>query len=103
VMLDATDVIVAFVDSTNDKLIAFARAITDEKYRALVLDVIVDPGSRKRGLGKLLMDTIVTHPRIKGAQIFELYCQPNMVPFYERWGFQEPDANLRFMRRASPA
>ncbi len=102
-MLDATDVIVAFVDGSTDKLVAFARAITDEKYRALVLDVIVDPGSRKRGLGKLLMDTMVAHPRIKDAQYFELYCQPEMVPFYERWGFKEPDKNLRFMRRGSPA
>ena len=99
VMLDATDLIIAFVDASNDKLIAFARAITDEKYRVLVLDVIVDPGSRKRGLGKLLMDTIVAHPRIKDAQCFELYCQPDMIPFYERWGFREPDKNLRFMRR----
>jgi len=92
-------VLVAFADPATDRLIAFARVITDETYKALVLDVIVDPAARHRGLGKKLMDAIVGHPALVRVEHFELYCRPELIPFYERWGFKEPGAALRFLRR----
>jgi N-acetyltransferase len=98
-MLDATRVLAAFVDPETDRLIAFARVITDETYTALVLDVIVDPAARQRGLGRMLMDALIVHPALALVERFELYCRPELVPFYERWGFKEPGAALRFMRR----
>jgi predicted GNAT family N-acyltransferase len=98
-MLDATRVLAAFVDPETDRLIAFARVITDETYKALVLDVIVDPAARQRGLGKMLMDALIGHQALAQVEHFELYCRPELIPFYERWGFKEPGAALRFMRR----
>jgi len=98
-MLDATRVLVAFADPANDGLIAFARVITDETYKALVLDVIVDPAARERGLGRRLMDAVIAHPALARVEHFELYCRPELIPFYQRWGFKEPGAGLRFMRR----
>jgi RimJ/RimL family protein N-acetyltransferase/GNAT superfamily N-acetyltransferase len=98
-MLDATRVLAAFVDPETDRLIAFARVITDETFKALVLDVIVDSAARQRGLGKMLMDAVIGHPALTRVQHFELYCRPELIPFYERWGFKEPGAALRFMRR----
>jgi N-acetyltransferase len=98
-MLDATRVLAAFVDPEADRLIAFARVITDETYKALVLDVIVDSAARQHGLGKMLMDAVTGHPALAQVEHFELYCRPELIPFYERWGFKEPGAALRFMRR----
>jgi RimJ/RimL family protein N-acetyltransferase len=98
-MLNATRVLVAFADPQNGKLIAFARAITDDAYKALVLDVIVDPEFRNGGLGKAVVDAMIAHPLLADVQHFELYCRPELVPFYERWGFKEPGTDLRFMRR----
>jgi N-acetyltransferase len=97
-MLDATRILVAFVDPNSERLIAFARAITDQTYKALILDVIVDSSWRGQRLGKMLMDELLAHPALAQVQHFELYCRPELVPFYERWGFKEP-AGLRFMRR----
>lgn len=37
---------------------AFARILTDYVYKALILDVIVEPAYRGRGLGRLLMESI---------------------------------------------
>jgi RimJ/RimL family protein N-acetyltransferase len=54
-MLDGS-VVVAFADPESDRLIAFARAITDGVYKAVILDVIADDSHRK-----LLMDTIHQH------------------------------------------
>jgi RimJ/RimL family protein N-acetyltransferase len=99
-MLDATRAMVGFVDPSSGRLIAFARAITDDTYKALVLDVIVDSEARRRGLGHDLLDAIIAHPALEQVQHFELYCRPELIPFYERWGFKEPGTGLRFMRRA---
>lgn len=70
-------------------MVGFARVITDEVYLAVVLDVIVAPGSRGCGLGAVLMDTIVGHRRLAAVRSVELVCQPDLMPFYRRWGFTE--------------
>ena len=96
-MLDGSPLIVAFADPQTQRLIAFARVITDGVYKALVLDVIVDESARKTGLGKALIDAVTSHPALAQVQHFELYCRPELIPFYQRWGFKEP-AGLRFLR-----
>lgn len=99
-MLENTDVVVAFCDSNDGKLIAFARVITDYVYKALILDVIVDATHRGKDLGRRLMDAIIEHPRLKSVNHFELYCRPELVPFYKKWGFADDLGELRFMRKA---
>ncbi len=58
--------------------------ITDDGYLALVLDVIVE------------------HPRLADVRSVEIVCQPDMVPFYRRWGFTDEVGGSRLMRRPSP-
>lgn len=99
-MLDNTTVTIGFADPESDRLIAFARAITDGLHKALVLDVIVDEPARKTGLGKQLLDAIISHPALAEVEHFELYCRPDLIPFYARWDFQELDPNLKFLRRS---
>ncbi len=98
-MLDGTPVIVGFADPKTGRLIAFARVVTDGVYKATILDVIVDSSLRKTGLGKALMDAITAHPMLASVQSFDLYCRAELMPFYERWGFKENPADIRFMRR----
>ncbi len=45
------------------------------------------------------MDALVEHPRMKDVLHFELYCRPELVSFYERWGFTNQLGELQFMRR----
>ena len=80
-------------------LIAFARVITDDTYKALVLDVIVDSSARGTGLGRELMDAVISHPELTGVQHFELYCRRELIPFYQQWGFEGISDGLAFMRR----
>ncbi len=49
--------------------------------------LIVAPGLRDRGVGRLLLERILEHPTLAQVHHFELYCLPEMVPYYERWGF----------------
>lgn len=98
-MLDATPIQIAFADAASDRLVAFARVLTDRTYKALIFDVIVDSSCRDRGLGCRLMDAILAHPQLSEVKHFELYCKPELEPFYERWGFKEVGDGLRFLRR----
>lgn len=99
-MLQHSDVIVAISEKASGRLVGFARVLTDFVYKALVFDVIVDAGYRSQGLGRMLMDAVVNHPRLRPVMHLELYCLPEMVPFYERWGFTSDLDNLRLIRMA---
>lgn len=99
-MVEGSDVVVAFAEGGPDgPVVAFARVISDFVYKGLVLDVIVDPAYRGTGLGRRLMDEVVDHPRLRDVAHLELYCRPELEPFYERWGFTSDLGVLRFMRR----
>lgn len=102
-MLDASDVLIAVVEVHTDVLAAFARALTDEVYFAIVLDVIVARDFQKRGLGRLLLDTVVTHPSLARVRSLELVCQPDLIPFYQRWGFDHEVGSSTLMRRVRQA
>ena len=97
-MLKNTDLIFGFCDPRNEKLVAFTRGLTDFICKALIFDVIVDKSYRKSGLGKRLIDEVLRHPRLKKVQHIELYCLPELVPFYRKWEFTEKLGRLTFMR-----
>ncbi|WP_064090928.1 GNAT family N-acetyltransferase [Rossellomorea aquimaris] len=96
-MIDHSDVIVAFVK--DKELIAFARVLTDFVYKAFIFDVMVKPSYRDADLGKKLMYLMINHSKLVNVQHFELYCRPEMKPFYEKWGFTNDLGELCFMRR----
>ena len=56
---------------------------------------------RGLGLGNLLMETIVNHPKVSRIRSVELVCQPEVVPFYQRFGFSDRVGRSRLMRRTS--
>ena len=98
VMLKHSSIIVGFCESDTRKLVAFARVLTDYVYKALVFDVIVEGSLRRSGLGAALMEKIVSHDLLRSVRHFELYCGPDLVPFYRKWGFSDWLDELRFMR-----
>ena len=98
VMVENTDVIVALADRSTGALVAFSRVLTDRIYKALILDMIVDSAHRGRHLGRRLMNDIVSHPELQNVKHFELYCLPEMFPFYRIWGFTAQPEELRLMR-----
>jgi predicted GNAT family N-acyltransferase len=95
-MLRHSDLIVAVCE--GERLVAFARVLTDLVFKALILDVIVDTAHRSNGLGRVLMENIVNHPSLQPVKHLELYCLPALLPFYEQWGFASNLGELRFMR-----
>ncbi|HEY3510433.1 GNAT family N-acetyltransferase [Kribbella sp. NPDC051137] len=93
----------AFAVLDDDKLVGFARVLTDYTYVALMLDVIVDESHRGTGVGAVLLDAVVDHPALADVRSLELVCQPDLVPFYRRWGFTDQVGSSRLMRRTADA
>ena len=83
----------------SDRLVAFARVLTDGIARAFIFDVIVAAASRGRGLGRRVVDEVLSHPAVRDVELVELYCKPELVAFYERLGFRSPDSGVVLLRR----
>lgn len=86
VMLAHTSVVVGLVNGAGD-LVGFARVVTDRVYTATLLDVIVRPDLRGRGLGDVVMQRVLHHPDLAGLAWMQLNCRADKVAFYERHGF----------------
>ena len=97
-MLAASDIIIALVNEEKE-LIAFCRILTDFVYRGVLYDVIVKSSYRKVGFGAKLLDEVVNHPQLKEVENIALFCLPEMIPFYERWGFSNDVVKLELMYR----
>jgi GNAT superfamily N-acetyltransferase len=102
-VLSGSDVVVTVVDRRAERLVGFARVLTDRTCLAVVLDVIVAPEARGEGVGAMVMDAVLAHPWVASVNSVELVCQPDLVGFYERWGFTQQVGRSRLMRRTADA
>jgi len=100
-ILEESDIVVALLDRPTDLLVGFARVLTDYVHIALILDVVVSPTHRTTGLGTTLMTTLVEHPSLQPVRSLELVCQPDLIPFYNRWGFTTQVGPSLLMRRTT--
>jgi len=99
-MLERMPLVVGFEEVATGRLVAFARVLTDFVYKAWIFDVIVAKEYRGRGLGRRLFSAVVDHPELRGVEHLELYCLPELVPYYQGWGFSSDLQPLTVMRRA---
>lgn len=70
----------------KNKLIGFARATSDGIYRATIWDVVIHPDYRGAGLGRKLVETVLSHPRLSRVERVYLMTS-HQQSFYERIGF----------------
>jgi ribosomal protein S18 acetylase RimI-like enzyme len=100
-MLQHTTLLVGICQPETNKLIGFSRIISDLTYKAMIFDVIIHDDYQGKGLGRFLVNHIVSHPQLESVEHIELYCKPDKVPFYEKLGFTKELEGLNFMRRDS--
>lgn len=71
----------------TERLIGFARANSDGIYRAGIWDVVIDPDYQGVGLGRKLVQTVLSHPLV--CKVERVYLTTtHQQSFYERIGFQ---------------
>jgi len=71
----------------GERLIGFARATGDGIYRATIWDVVIHPDYRGAGLGRKLVETVLSHPRMNRVERVYLMTT-HQQSFYERIGFE---------------
>ncbi len=71
----------------GDRLIGFARATSDGIYRATIWDVVVHPDYQGAGLGRKLVQTVLSHPQVSNVERLYLMTT-NQQEFYKRIGFE---------------
>nr|YP_010204044.1 GCN5-like N-acetyltransferase [Ahnfeltia fastigiata]UAT97611.1 GCN5-like N-acetyltransferase [Ahnfeltia fastigiata] len=94
VAIDHSFVTISLFKKQNDckKLIGFARATSDNAFNATIWDVVVHPEFQGKGLGKSLMDQIITQLRYQDISTITLFADPQVVSFYKNLGFMtDPD------------
>lgn len=81
-------------------LIGFARATSDGIYRATIWDVVVHPDYQGCGLGRKLVQTVLSHPQMN--QVERVYLMTtHQQSFYEKIGF-EPNASKTMVLHNQP-
>jgi GNAT superfamily N-acetyltransferase len=98
-VLEGSDLVVGLSARPDDRLIAFARVLTDGIFRAMIFDVIVAPDHQGHGLGHRIIQALLSHPLLKRVELVELYCRPDLVPFYQSLGFASPGSGVVLLRR----
>jgi GNAT superfamily N-acetyltransferase len=73
----------------NTEQVGFARVVTDHTVFSWLSDLVIAPELRGRGLGRWLLQCILNHPTLSGAQ-FVLQTR-DAHHLYESFGFQQSD------------
>jgi len=82
----------------GDRLIGFARAISDGATNGYISSVMVDPAYRRRGIGRTMLEQIL---RDKPTIRWVLHTRKEASPLYERLGFT-PAEDMMWSRRRAP-
>jgi GNAT superfamily N-acetyltransferase len=77
----------------GERLVGFARAVTDHVYRAFIEDVVVDPDYYLQGIGTEIMNRLMTSLEAEDVPQFELWT--HIPEFYERMGYcEKPNVSM---------
>jgi ribosomal protein S18 acetylase RimI-like enzyme len=100
IAIDRSEPVISVRD--GDRLIGFGRATSDGIYRATIWDVVIDSDYQKLGLGRKLVETILSHPIVNRVERIYLNTT-NKQSFYERLGFkQNTSTTMMFVGGAYP-
>jgi GNAT superfamily N-acetyltransferase len=80
------------------KQLGFARVISDYATYAYIADVFILESHRGHGLGKWLMEQIMSHPQLQGLRRWSL-CTRDAHGLYEQAGFTAPRSPQNYMER----
>ncbi len=85
-------------ETSEEKMIAFGRAVSDGAYEASLYDIAVDPDFQGRGIGRLIIDTLIND--LDGMNVI-LFSAPGKEAFYHRCGFSSMKTGIvRFVEEA---
>lgn len=93
-MLDNSNLVVTAWD--NDKLVGVSRGITDWVWCCYLSDLAVDPGYKKSGIGKRLVE--LTKETLGEQSMILLLSVPTAMEYYPKIGFTKEDRGFLINR-----
>ncbi len=83
----------------HNKLIGFGRATSDQVFRAVLWDVVIASDHQGLGMGKLILEAILTNKKIKSVEKIYLMTT-NSSEFYKQLGFKmNPKQSLLILNK----
>lgn len=80
----------------GNRMVGFARCLTDHAFNAQINNVVVDRGFRRRGIGRALVQALLG----AGDEVtYILRADPENAGFYERLGFERADLAMVYRRK----
>jgi ribosomal protein S18 acetylase RimI-like enzyme len=88
---------------SDDRIVGSARAVSDGARFAWLMDVIVAPEQRGRGIGQALVRALLEHPALRGVAYIGLRTR-DAHGLYTKFGFiSEPGSAVQMgLKRAQP-
>lgn len=80
----------------GDDVVGFGRVVTDHATFAYITDVTVDSAKRGEGLGRWMVECIISHPSLQGLRRISLLTR-DAAEFYQRLGFVEGSGALEYL------
>jgi len=97
----ANSLVFGLYDGDFVKQIGLARVVTDYATFAWLCDVFIDDLYRGKGLGKWLMETILSHPDLQGLRRW-LLATRDAHGLYSQFGWKPLEKPERWMGRFLP-
>ena len=72
----------------DDRLIGSGRVISDGLLHALIVDLIVAPEYQGCGIGRIILNELVTKCKSAGISDIQLFCAKGKEDFYLKQGFK---------------
>jgi len=72
----------------ENKMVGFGRVVTDLVLHATIFDMIVLPDYQGRGIGTIILETLVKNCIEQGISDIQLFCAKGKRVFYEKNGFE---------------
>jgi len=95
-MRKAMDNSLCFGIFVGEKMVGFARAITDYATMYYLCDVFISPEHQGKGLGKKLVRTVLDAPELK--ELYGILLTKDAHDLYRKFGFEnQPEAFEKFM------
>jgi ribosomal protein S18 acetylase RimI-like enzyme len=78
--------VVLAVDDQTDQVVGFMTALSDGVSAAYIPHLEVLPAYQKQGIGSALVTRMLA--RLRHLYMIDLMCDPDLQPFYERFGMR---------------
>jgi ribosomal protein S18 acetylase RimI-like enzyme len=82
------------VDPATGKAVGMGRVLSDGVSDAYVQDLVVLPDYRGRGIGTMILSTLLDHCKSAGVIWVALVAEPGTEPFYTALGFRRMEGHI---------